>query len=109
MHARGVEVTVVHLMGHLMERQLDDPAAGYLSAEGTGGPGDQGRTERSSNSKEILGEDGKVKASCVLDNGTDLPCDLLVMAVGIRPEPRALAKDGRSGEWAGAFTSTTRW
>ena len=27
--ARGMEVTVLHLMGHLMERQLD-PAAGYL-------------------------------------------------------------------------------
>ena len=26
---RGMEVTVIHLMGHLMERQLD-PAAGYL-------------------------------------------------------------------------------
>ncbi len=29
MAARGAEVTVIHLMGHLMERQLD-PAAGYL-------------------------------------------------------------------------------
>ena len=27
--ARGMDVTVLHLMGHLMERQLD-PAAGYL-------------------------------------------------------------------------------
>ncbi len=29
MAGRGAEVTVIHLMGHLMERQLD-PAAGYL-------------------------------------------------------------------------------
>ena len=29
MAARGVDVTVVHIMGHLMERQLDE-AAGYL-------------------------------------------------------------------------------
>ena len=27
--SRGMTVTVIHLMGHLMERQLD-PAAGYL-------------------------------------------------------------------------------
>ena len=29
MQQRGMDVTVIHLMGHLMERQLD-PAAGYL-------------------------------------------------------------------------------
>ena len=29
MQARGIDVTVVHLMGHLMERQLDEEA-GYL-------------------------------------------------------------------------------
>ena len=38
----------------------------------------------SSNSQEILGENGHVKA-LKLDNGTELPCDLLIMAVGIRP------------------------
>ena len=79
--ARGVEVTVVHIMGHLMERQLDE-AAGYLLRKALV---DKGITVMcSANSKEILGEDGKVKA-LLLDDGTELPCDLLVMAVGIRP------------------------
>ena len=81
MHARGVDVTVVHLMGHLMERQLDE-AAGYLLRKELVGRGI--KVLCSSNSKEILGEDGRVKA-LVLDNGTELPCDLLCMAVGIRP------------------------
>ncbi len=81
MHARGVDVTVVHLMGHLMERQLDE-AAGYLLRKELVGRGM--KVLCSSNSKEILGENGKVKA-LMLDNGTELPCDLLVMAVGIRP------------------------
>ncbi|MGR3500628.1 MAG: nitrite reductase large subunit NirB [Limimaricola soesokkakensis] len=87
MAARGVDVTVVHIMGHLMERQLDE-AAGYLLRRALI---DKGITVRcSANSKEILGEDGHVKA-LLLDDGTELPCDLLVMAVGIRPSV-ALAK-----------------
>ncbi len=88
MHARGVDVTVVHLMGHLMERQLDE-AAGYLLRKELVGRGV--KVLCSSNSQEIRGQNGKVSA-LVLDNGTQLPCDLLVMAVGIRPST-ALAKD----------------
>ncbi|MEO0692113.1 MAG: nitrite reductase large subunit NirB [Pseudomonadota bacterium] len=81
MHARGIDVTVVHLNGHLMERQLDE-AAGYLLRKELVGRGI--KVLCSANSKEIRGEDGRVTA-LVLDNGTELPCDLLVMAVGIRP------------------------
>ncbi|MEP2530177.1 nitrite reductase large subunit NirB [Shimia sp.] len=85
---RGVDVTVVHIMGHLMERQLDE-AAGYLLRKALT---DKGITVKcSANSKEILGENGHVKA-LLLDDGTELPCDLLVMAVGIRPSI-ALAAD----------------
>lgn len=81
MAARGVDVTVVHIMGYLMERQLDE-AAGYLLRRALV---DKGITVKcSANSKRILGENGKVKA-LLLDDGTELPCDLLVMAVGIRP------------------------
>ncbi|MBB3712043.1 nitrite reductase (NADH) large subunit [Limimaricola variabilis] len=87
MAARGVEVTVVHIMGHLMERQLDE-AAGYLLRRALTDKGI--KVMCSANSKEILGENGQVKA-LLLDDGTELPCDLLVMAVGIRPSV-ALAK-----------------
>ncbi len=88
MAARGVDVTVVHIMGHLMERQLDE-AAGYLLRKALI---DKGITVKcSANSKEILGENGKVRA-LLLDDGTELPCDLLVMAVGIRPNV-ALAQE----------------
>ena len=88
MAARGVDVTVVHIMGHLMERQLDE-AAGYLLRKSLE---DKGITIcLQANSKEIVGEDGRVKA-LLLDDGTELPCDLVVMAVGIRPSV-ALAKD----------------
>ena len=81
MAARGVNVTVVHIMGHLMERQLDE-AAGYLLKKALEAKGITVLT--SANSKEIRGEDGHVNA-LILDDGTALPCDLLCMAVGIRP------------------------
>ncbi|MEO0380251.1 MAG: FAD-dependent oxidoreductase, partial [Pseudomonadota bacterium] len=88
MAARGVDVTVVHIMGHLMERQLDE-AAGYLLRKALV---DKGITVMcQANSSEILGADGRVRA-LLLDDGTELPCDLLVMAVGIRPNV-ALAAD----------------
>ncbi|MFK7751984.1 MAG: NAD(P)/FAD-dependent oxidoreductase, partial [Sedimentitalea sp.] len=88
MAARGVDVSVVHIMGHLMERQLDE-AAGYLLRKALV---DKGITVKcSANSQEILGENGRVRA-LLLDDGTELPCDLLVMAVGIRPNVK-LAQD----------------
>lgn len=84
---RGMDVTVLHLMGHLMERQLD-PAAGYLLRKDLEGRGITVKTQAST--KAILGE---VKAEAVLlEDGETLPADLVVMAVGIRPETR-LAND----------------
>ena len=88
MAARGADVTVVHIMGHLMERQLD-PTAGYLLKKSLEEKGISVRLQ--ANSKEILGKNGNVRA-LLLDDGTELPCDLLVMAVGIRPNT-ALAMD----------------
>jgi nitrite reductase (NADH) large subunit len=87
MAARGAEVTVIHLMGHLMERQLD-PAAGYLLQKDLEGRGI--RIHCKGATKAILG-DGKVEA-VLLEDGTVYPADLVCMAVGIRPEVR-LAND----------------
>ena len=90
MAARGADVTVVHIMSHLMERQLD-PAAGYLLKKSLEAKGITIRLE--ANSKEIVGENGHVTA-LRLEDGTDLPCDLLVMAVGIRPNVALAAEAG---------------
>ncbi|MEP1328692.1 nitrite reductase large subunit NirB [Pseudophaeobacter sp.] len=84
---RGMNVTVLHLMGHLMERQLD-PAAGYLLRNDLEARGIEVKTQAST--KAILGE---TKAEAVLlESGEILDADLVVMAVGIRPETR-LATD----------------
>lgn len=88
MKAQGIDVTVIHVMGHLMERQLDE-AAGYLLKKALEAKGIKVLT--GANSKEILGTDGRV-SGLLLDDGTEIPCDLLVMAVGIRPNV-ALAQD----------------
>ena len=85
--ARGMAVTVIHLMGHLMERQLD-PAAGYLLQKDLEGRGITVRCKGAT--KALLGEE-RVEA-VLLEDGAVLPADLVVMAVGIRPETR-LATD----------------
>lgn len=87
MAARGAEVTVIHLMGHLMERQLD-PAAAYLLQRDLEGRGI--RVHCKGATKAILGTD-RVEA-VLLEDGTVYPADLVCMAVGIRPETR-LAND----------------
>jgi nitrite reductase (NADH) large subunit len=84
---RGMAVTVIHLMGHLMERQLD-PAAGYLLQKELEGRGIKVHCRGAT--KAILGHD---RAEAVLlEDGTTYGADLVVMAVGIRPETR-LATD----------------
>ncbi len=91
MAARGVEVTVVHIMGHLMERQLDE-AAGYLLRKSLTEKGIKVMCK--ANSKEILADDNGHVRALLLDDGTELPCDLLVMAVGIRPNTTLGAEAG---------------
>lgn len=80
---RGMDVTVIHLMGHLMERQLD-PAAGYLLQKDLEARGL--RVHCKGATKAILGKD-RVEA-VLLEDGTTYPADLVCMAVGIRPETR---------------------
>ena len=84
---RGMKATVVHLMDVLMERQLDE-SAGFLLTEAMRERGVE--TVLGAQSEEILGEGGRV-AGLKLKDGRVLPCSLLVMAVGIRPNA-ALAR-----------------
>ncbi|TFZ04610.1 nitrite reductase large subunit NirB [Ramlibacter rhizophilus] len=79
---RGMQVTVVHVNDWLMERQLDATAARLLQ---------QSLTERGldfligAHTEALLGgEDGRVKAVRFKD-GREVPADLVVMCVGIRP------------------------
>ncbi len=83
LQTRGMNVTVIHLMGHLMERQLD-PAAGYLLQKALEARGITIHCKGAT--KAILGH-GRVEA-VLLEDGTVYDADIVVMAVGIRPEVR---------------------
>ncbi|WP_193175737.1 nitrite reductase large subunit NirB [Oricola nitratireducens] len=84
---QGMDVTVIHLMPSLMERQLD-PAAGYLLKRELESRGIKVVTK--ANTKQIVG-DRRVEG-VELEDGTVIPASLVVMAVGIRPNA-ALAQE----------------
>ena len=86
---RGMKVTVVHLMGHLMERQLD-ASAGYLLQRALEARGITVHCKGAT--KAIMGKD-RVEA-VLLEDGTVYGADLVVMAVGIRPETRLAVDAG---------------
>ncbi len=85
----GMDVTVVHLMETLMERQLDATAGNMLRAS---------LEERGmkfvmpAKTTELLGDEtGRVRA-VKLEDGTEIEADLVVMAAGIVPNIQ-LAKE----------------
>ena len=88
LQAQGMNVTVLHLMPTLMERQLD-PAAGHLLAKAVEDRGIKVITK--ANTKSIEGDERVRKV--VLDDDTEIPADLVVLAVGIKPNS-SIAQEG---------------
>lgn len=88
---RGMQVTVVHIMPWLMERQLDDVAGGLLrkSLE------DRGlKFMIGAQTQALIGDkSGRVMAVQFKD-GSEIPADLVVMAAGIRPNTELAEKIG---------------
>ena len=78
---RGMNVTVLHLMDRIMERQLDGRASRMLrhSIEEKGI-----KIITEANTEALIGKDGHVN-QVRLKDGTVLDADLVVFAVGIRP------------------------
>jgi len=88
---RGMSVTVVHVNPWLMDRQLDEVAGGLLrkSLE------DRGLKFRlGAHTQELIGDASGRVAAIRFKDGTEEPADLVVMAVGIRPNV-ALAESMR--------------
>ena len=88
---RGMSVTVVHNSACLMDRQLDTVAGGLLrqSLEG------RGLSFRLAAQTQELVDDGAGRVRAVrFKEGPEVPADLVVMAVGIRPNT-ALAESMR--------------
>jgi nitrite reductase (NADH) large subunit len=86
---QGMDVTVVHLLDSLMERQLDKPASALLKAS---------LEERGmkflmeASTAEIVGD--KRVTSVKFADGSEIEADLVVMAVGIRPNFELAQKAG---------------
>ena len=89
LQVQGCDVTVVHLMDTLMERQLDPTGGGYLAA-----------TMQQLGIRVLLGR----RTSAILGNasveavafadGTSVDADLVVVAAGIRPNVELARKAG---------------
>ncbi|HEC26334.1 MAG TPA: NAD(P)/FAD-dependent oxidoreductase [Gammaproteobacteria bacterium] len=86
---QGMDVTVVHLLENLMERQLDAPASDLLKTS---------LIEKGLNflmevqTAEIVGDQRVEKVKFA--DGSELDADLVVMAVGIRPNIELAKKAG---------------
>ena len=88
---RGMQVTVVHIMPWLMERQLDDVAGKMLQKSLE----DRGlKFLIGAQTEALIGDkDGRVMA-VRFKNGQEIPADLVVMAAGIRPNTELALKIG---------------
>jgi len=86
---RGMDVTLVHLTDSLMDRQLDAPAAALLKQE----LGLRGLRFKMPARTERIAGNGRVHAVKFAD-GSELETDLVVMAVGIRPNKRLAEEAG---------------
>ncbi|MBX9403054.1 nitrite reductase large subunit NirB [Lysobacter sp. BMK333-48F3] len=86
---RGMEVVVVHLAEWLLERQLD-PVAGELLQRSLSERGLRFRLGTST--EALLGDEQGAVRAVRFSDGSEEPAELVVMAVGIRPNIR-LAQD----------------
>ncbi|MBK9363345.1 MAG: NAD(P)/FAD-dependent oxidoreductase [Rubrivivax sp.] len=97
---RGMQVTVVHIMPWLMERQLDETAGQLLrqSLEARGI-----RFEIGAQTQELIpdrdgrvgGNDTRPRVGAVrFKDGREIPADLVVMAAGIRPNTQLAESAG---------------
>jgi nitrite reductase (NADH) large subunit len=80
LQVQGCDVTVIHLMEWLMERQLDATGAGYLAAK----MNQMGITVLLGLSTTAILGNGKVEG-VQFKGGGSIPADLVVIAAGIRP------------------------
>jgi len=88
---RGMHVTVVHASEWLMERQLDKMAAQMLQASLEA----RGMNFRmSAQTAALVGNDSGRVSQVEFKDGTQLNADLVVMAVGIRPNTALAEKMG---------------
>jgi len=79
---QGMDVTVVHNNGILLNRQMDKPAAKLLQSElerrGL-------KFKMAAKLEQLIGDENGHVAAVNFADGSQLECDLFVMAIGVRP------------------------
>ena len=89
------EVTVVEMQERLLSRVACTAISEFYAAEHTR----QGVDIRlSTGISEVLGEDGQV-TGVLLDNGESVPCDMVIVGIGIVPAVAPLIAAGAAGHW----------
>ncbi|MFZ2727216.1 MAG: FAD-dependent oxidoreductase [Methylococcaceae bacterium] len=79
---RGMDVTIIHNNAILLNRQLDSHAARLLQTQLQ----QRGlRFKMASATEKLIGDDNGHIIAAQFSDGTELACDLFVMAVGVRP------------------------
>jgi nitrite reductase (NADH) large subunit len=88
---RGMDVTVIHNNEVLLNRQIDKPAAKMLQTELE----QRGLKFRmNAKLKQLLGNElGHITTVC-FDDGSQLDCDLFIMAIGVRPNKSVAQEAG---------------
>ena len=89
----GVEVHVIHLLGHLMEQQLD-PQAGAILKHTIEAMGIQVHLKKLT--KAVLGDDQVT--GLAFEDGTTLECDMIVIATGVTPNAEIGSRWGLTTE-----------
>ncbi|MCP4709002.1 MAG: FAD-dependent oxidoreductase, partial [Planctomycetes bacterium] len=80
LHLAGIEITVVELLGQLLtflDMEMAKLVENHVRAKGA-------NVITGNGVAEFLGEDGILKA-VKLQNGTEIPCELAVVAIGVQP------------------------
>jgi nitrite reductase (NADH) large subunit len=86
---RGMDVTVIHNNEVLLNRQMDRPAGKLLQTELE----QKGlKFMMAANTQQLLGNENGHITAVHFEDGSELECDLFIMAIGVRPN-MALAQE----------------
>lgn len=89
--SQGMEVTVIHNSNTILNRQLDTQAGALLQSElETRGISFKLATQV----KSLLGDDSNHICWIQCSDGSEIPCDLFVMAIGVQPNIALAQKAG---------------
>lgn len=79
---RGMDVTVIHNHEILLNRQMDRPAGQMLQTELE----QRGlKFKMAAKTRQLMGDDNGHITAVLFEDGSQLECDLFIMAIGVRP------------------------